>query len=432
MIPMRIGLGALLVLILVSSSVPNLLSADYTPNSLSATIYVDGVVGIEYNVEVDIMAVKVTIPLVSSTFSDLLVVNQNGLPLVTTQIDSSVIIDTLGASKLALTYSTQELTSKFGTFWTFNVTSPTDLVVMLPSGATIVSMSQMPLDVSTVDGRTQVMMPPGDDSISYVISTLSTKEHAKLVIMNAQESISTIKVKGVLTAEADELLARANTAFNMGDYLKAEQLATQAKSSAHDVDLQALAANIAIQRASTAIQMAKNEGRNSNIAAADILLVNAQSSLIAGDYAKTKISADQAYDAAFNSKSVTDNSFLIGAASVALLVLTAGVILYMRSVRKVPPPQPLPKKSNDALVELDMIFQKNPGLRVDDKEVLRFLSEHGGEAFANEIRDRFGIPRTSAWRMIRRLMDAGIVEERKIGGQSLIYIVKKYRKANDE
>ena len=43
------------------------------------------------------------------------------------------------------------------------------------------------------------------------------------------------------------------------------------------------------------------------------------------------------------------------------------------------------------------------------------------------IRDRFEIPRTSAWRMIRRLMGMGVVEERKIGGQSLIYIVKKYR-----
>ena len=95
------------------------------------------------------------------------------------------------------------------------------------------------------------------------------------------------------------------------------------------------------------------------------------------------------------------------------------------------PPQPLPKESDDVYIDLDMIFQKNPSLRVDDKEVLRFLSEHGGEAFANEIRDRFDIPRTSAWRMIRRLIDSGIVEEKKIGGQSLIYIVKKYGRARD-
>lgn len=425
---MRIGLGTFLVLIIVSLSVPYIHSADYTPTSLTATIYVDGVIGVEYNVEVDIMAVKVTIPLFSSSFTDLLVVNQNGFPLVMTQIDSSVIIDTLGSSKITITYSTQELTSKVGNFWTFNVTSPTNLVVTLPSGATIVSMSQMPLDVSTVDGRTQVTMPPGDDSISYVISGVGTKEHAKSVIIDAEKSLTTIKAKGVLTTEADNLLAQANTAFNSGDYLKTEQLAGQAKSSALDAEIQAQAANLAIQRATTAIQTAKNEGRNSNTAVADALVANAQSSYTVGDYAKAKTSADQAYDTAVNSQSVSNNFLLITVGIVAILAITGGVIIYKRRGKKLPPPQPLPKEMDDSHVDLDLIFQKNPGLRIDDKEVLRFLTEHSGEAFANEIRDRFEIPRTSAWRMIRRLIDAGIVEERKIGGQSLIYIVKKYRK----
>ena len=422
-------MGTLLVLIIVSSAVPYLHSADYSPTSLTATIYVDGVIGVEYNVEVDIMAVKVTIPLFTSSFLDLLVVNQNGLPLVMTPIDSSVIIDTLGASKITITYSTQELTSKVGNLWAFNVTSPANLVVTLPSGATIVSMSQMPLDVSTVGGRTQVTMPPGDDSISYVISGVGTKEHAKSVIIDAEESLKTIKAKGVLTTEADGLLAQANTAFNLGDYLKTEQLATQAKASALDAEIQAQGANLSIQRATTAIQTAKNEGRNSNLAVADVLVANAQSSYIVGDYTKAKTSADQAYDAAVNSQSVSNNLLLITVGIVAL-VITGGMIIYKRSGRKLPPPQPLPKEIDDAHVDLDMIFQKSPGLRVDDKEVLRFLTERGGEAFANEIRDRFDIPRTSAWRMIRRLIDTGIVEERKIGGQSLIYIVKKYRREN--
>ena len=92
-------------------------------------------------------------------------------------------------------------------------------------------------------------------------------------------------------------------------------------------------------------------------------------------------------------------------------------------------PKSSPQKSKEieGAVNLDAIFSKNSDLRVDDKEVIRFLSERGGEAFANEIRDRFDIPRTTAWRMIRRLIGMGIVEEKKIGGQSLIFIVKKYR-----
>jgi len=427
---MRTGLGLLLLLLLLTSPVPISLSLDYTPTSLAVTLYIDGVVGIEYKGDVNPTAVRVTIPLLSSRFPDLLVVNQNGLPLVTSQSGSSVTVDTLGASKLTITYSTQELTSKVGTLWTLNVTSPTNLVVMLPSGATIIDMSQIPLDVSTVSGRTQVTMPPGADSISYVVSAVGTKEHAQSIILDAEATITATKAKGVVTTAADGLLTQAKTSLNSGDYLKAEQLATQAKSSALEADLLAQAANTAIQRAASAIQTAKNEGRTSNSATADALLRDAQTYYSAGDYTKAKTSADQAYDAAVASKGVADN-ILIAAGVVALIALAGGVILYTRRGKKAPSPKPQAKKGDEAPVDLDAVFQKNPDLRVDDKEVLRFLAERGGEAFANEIRERFGIPRTSAWRMIRRLMDTGIVEERKIGGQSLIYIVKKYRRAQE-
>ena len=65
---------------------------------------------------------------------------------------------------------------------------------------------------------------------------------------------------------------------------------------------------------------------------------------------------------------------------------------------------------------------------MDDREVLKYLAENDGEAFAFDIRDRFDIPRTSAWRMIQRLQRYEVVDERKIGGQSLISIKEQYRR----
>ena len=65
---------------------------------------------------------------------------------------------------------------------------------------------------------------------------------------------------------------------------------------------------------------------------------------------------------------------------------------------------------------------------MDDKEVVRYIAENRGELFANEIRERFDIPRTSLWRMIRRLKEKEILEERKVGGQSLVSIHRRYRK----
>ena len=48
------------------------------------------------------------------------------------------------------------------------------------------------------------------------------------------------------------------------------------------------------------------------------------------------------------------------------------------------------------------------------------------EAFAAEIRERFNVPRTSLWRMIRRLEREEVVEVQSIGGQSLVRINSRY------
>ncbi|MCX6649912.1 MAG: hypothetical protein NTV61_11095 [Candidatus Bathyarchaeota archaeon] len=362
---MRSGWGVLLLVVLIPASMMQLaLSADYTPSSLTTIVYSDGVVGVEYHVEAAPTAVRVSLPLFGSTYTDLLVVNQDGLPLVTTQAGSTITVDSLGASRLTITYSTQELTSKLGTLWTLNVTSPVNLDVLLPSGATIVSISQIPLRVETFSEHPSVTLPPGVDSVSYVVSAVGTNQRAQSAIQAAEAAITTAKASGLDTTAAEALLTQAKTAYNAGEYLKAEQLATQAKSSAQSA-----------------------------------------------------------------SKTPTDNTPLIVGGAVVVVAAVAGILLYRRRRVEAPTPQPPAKKSEEGPVDLEAVFQKHPDLRVDDKEVIRFLSEHGGEAFANEIRDRFDIPRTSAWRMIRRLITTGIVEERKIGGQSLIYVVKKYRGA---
>jgi len=119
---------------------------------------------------------------------------------------------------------------------------------------------------------------------------------------------------------------------------------------------------------------------------------------------------------------VSSNLLIYGGAF--LLLIAAAVIYYYFKVRKVPQ-QVVPTSRP---VDLDELFEMHPDLRVDDKMVIRFIAERGGEAFANEIREKFDIPRTSAWRLIRRLQRLEIVDERKIGGQSLVMIKEEYRK----
>lgn len=60
-------------------------------------------------------------------------------------------------------------------------------------------------------------------------------------------------------------------------------------------------------------------------------------------------------------------------------------------------------------------------LRSEEVEVLRFLKDRGGRALESELRERFpNIPRTSMWRLIRRLEKQGIVRVRKVGLQNLV------------
>lgn len=62
------------------------------------------------------------------------------------------------------------------------------------------------------------------------------------------------------------------------------------------------------------------------------------------------------------------------------------------------------------------IFKAYPQLSKEDKVVIQFLAENEGRAFEAEIREKFpDLPRTSLWRLVRRLERMEIVEVNKIG-----------------
>jgi uncharacterized membrane protein len=66
------------------------------------------------------------------------------------------------------------------------------------------------------------------------------------------------------------------------------------------------------------------------------------------------------------------------------------------------------------------ILTEKPYLRPEDQEVLKFLAEKEGAVFESEIRSKFQIPKTTIWRLVKRLEREELVEIRKAGGQNLI------------
>jgi uncharacterized membrane protein len=73
----------------------------------------------------------------------------------------------------------------------------------------------------------------------------------------------------------------------------------------------------------------------------------------------------------------------------------------------------------------DRILKANPQLKNEDKEVIKFLAEKDGKAFEAEIRERFpDTPRTSLWRLVRRLERLEIVEVKRIGLENQVQLKK--------
>jgi hypothetical protein len=66
------------------------------------------------------------------------------------------------------------------------------------------------------------------------------------------------------------------------------------------------------------------------------------------------------------------------------------------------------------------VIEDRPNLRQEDQQVLKFLVEKEGAAFESEIRSKFQLPKTTIWRLVKRLEREELVEIRKAGGQNLI------------
>jgi hypothetical protein len=66
------------------------------------------------------------------------------------------------------------------------------------------------------------------------------------------------------------------------------------------------------------------------------------------------------------------------------------------------------------------IIRQKRNLKPEEKEILFYISEKEGAAFEGEIRNKFILPKTSLWRLIKRLERENLIEVTKIGGQNLV------------
>ena len=75
-------------------------------------------------------------------------------------------------------------------------------------------------------------------------------------------------------------------------------------------------------------------------------------------------------------------------------------------------------------IDTETIFSFRPEMREDDKEIVKFISNNGGQALESELRKKFLQPRTTMWRAVKRLERLGVIEIAKKDLQNLVKLKK--------
>ncbi len=338
-----------------------------SPKVLDFSIYTDGTTHVFYQTDVDSQSPDSILNLYGNSIENLVLQDENGTLLSSKVNQSTATVETLGSSTIKADYDTPDLISKNGKTWTFHVDSPIDYSIILPKNSVIVGMSVSPLNMQIVDDQSLISLPSGSSEINYIIGVLGTSQTATLAIQKAQDFINTITSTGVKTPMSLAKLEEAKLDFNQGKYSDAESLAGAAKS-------------LALQEQQTTNSISNTSSNNLSI-----------SVLIVGGIFATGAAGFIIMKRKRSSNSITPN------------VIT---------------------KNNYIAPDKETIYKLKPELRQDDKDIVAFISEKGGQVFESELRKKFLMPRTTMWRAVKRLEREDIVEIEKVDQQNLIKLRK--------
>ena len=119
--------------------------------------------------------------------------------------------------------------------------------------------------------------------------------------------------------------------------------------------------------------------------------------------------------------------YVIGGVAAAIVI---GIIV-IRAKQKIVKPiqvqditQTIKTKQETETIDAETIFKLKPDLREDDKEIVKFISNNGGQALESDLRKKFLQPRTTMWRAVKRLERNGVIEIEKKDLQNLVKLRK--------
>ncbi len=164
--------SVILLLLLITPHCLLCRSQEIEIEDLVLLVFEDGYVEVSYLVRLTGEEVEVELPLIGEPEEGFMVITDEKSLLLNYEIkDEKVIVESLGAELVNVTYHTKMITKMEAGVWTINITSPSNrTTIRLPKNSIIMGLSSIPVSISKEDGRTVLVFDvKGLIWTSYVI-----------------------------------------------------------------------------------------------------------------------------------------------------------------------------------------------------------------------------------------------------------------------
>lgn len=188
------------------------------PSELEVLAYGDGWVRVSYEVFVPDGGLVEYLPAYGSSPDFTVVLDEEGLPLNHTMVDDVIEVEALGAKRLEVSYFTAGLIDKEAEVWTLNLSLGVEtLKVLLPEGARVVGLSNVPDRIASEDGQTVLYFFNASGWVSYVlplpIAVIGGERGPSLIESIKSHLAGLLFLVGVLSATMAALFYRRRRRF---------------------------------------------------------------------------------------------------------------------------------------------------------------------------------------------------------------------------
>ena len=171
----RITIAVIAAAIIVSlASATVTAQSTFTVDSAELAVYRDGLVHVTQTVTVDELAPEITLPLLSSSIENVIVVDGNQQVVDYEVNGADLTVFTLGATQISVDYDTVALTMKEAEVWTLIVDTPHASAVFLPQNSTVIYLNTVPTSIETSSTGIKLSLASGHWEISYVLPLTSS------------------------------------------------------------------------------------------------------------------------------------------------------------------------------------------------------------------------------------------------------------------